>query len=311
MVECVEGRAEFRHVDQARFAAEGFLLQVGALQAGAIEAKRLRGGELEPAAGVFPRARERGQQADGADGHGAALAALDAVIQADGGRPRGGIFAGEGDDFVRGDAGEFGGALRGPRQHAIAEGIEAIGVARDVIGIVEVLADDDVHEGEGQGGIAAGVDEEVLVGGGSGAIAAGVDGVEAGTLAAGFHDEGPEMHVGAEDIGAPGDDEPGVAELFGLGAVADAEGLGHAGHAGGGADGAVQARGAEAMEEAAVHAFAIEQAHGSGVAVGEDGLGSELARRWRRGGRRWCRGLRPRRCAGSGLRLWRPTRRWG
>ncbi len=67
-----------------------------------------------------------------------------------------------------------------------------------------------------------------------------------------------------------------MAELFGLGAVADAEGLGHAGHAGGGADGAVEARGAEAMKEAAVHACAVEQAHGAGVAVGQDGLGAEL-----------------------------------
>src|SRR5882724_8221188 len=91
-----------------------------------------------------------------------------------------------------------------------------------------------------------------------GAVAMRIDYVEARAMAAGFHDEGPEMDVGGEDIGAPGDDEAGMGELFGLGAVAVTECLHKTGAAGTGADGAVQAGSAEAVEEAAVHASAVQ-----------------------------------------------------
>ena len=76
------------------------VLQVGRLERGAVELKRLGGGELDAAAGVFPGAGERGQQGDGADGHGAAFGALHAVVQADRGGARGGVFAREIDDIV-------------------------------------------------------------------------------------------------------------------------------------------------------------------------------------------------------------------
>ncbi len=122
---------------------------------------------------------------------------------------------------------------------------------------MQVFADDDVHHGERQRGIAARVDEEVLVRGGSGAVAVRIDDVELRAVAPRFDDERPEMDVRAEDVRAPGDDQLRVAELLGLGAVADAERLGHAGHAGGGADGAVEPRCAQAMEEAAIHAVGL------------------------------------------------------
>ena len=69
-----------------------------------------------------------------------------------------------------------------------------------------------------------------------------------------------------------------MAELFGLGAVAEAQCLGKAGAAGGRADGPVEARGAQAMKEAAIHARAVEQSHGAGVAVRQNGFGPELVR---------------------------------
>ena len=45
---------------------------------------------------------------------------------------------------------------------------------------------------------------------------------------------------------------------------------------GGGTDGAVEPGRAQAVEEAAVHAGAVQQAHGAGVAVGQHRLRSEL-----------------------------------
>ena len=72
----------------------------------------------------------------------------------------------------------------------------------------------------------------MLVGGCAGTVAARIDGIEFGAIAARLHDKRPEMHVGAEDIGAPGQDQAGMAELFGLGAETNAEGFGKAGATG-------------------------------------------------------------------------------
>ncbi len=110
----------------------------------------------------------------------------------------------------------------------------------------------------------------------AGAVTVRIDDVEFGAVAPRFHDERPQVDVGSENIRAPGDDELGVPELLRLGAVADAERFGHAGHAGGGADGAVEPRRAQAMEKAAVHAAEIQIAHRSGVAVRQDGFRAEF-----------------------------------
>ena len=67
-----------------------------------------------------------------------------------------------------------------------------------------------------------------------------------------------------------------MAELLGLSAVTHAQRLAIARHARGRTDGAVEPGRAQAMEEAAIHASAVQQAHGSGVAVGQDRLRSEL-----------------------------------
>ena len=137
IVERGQRMPQLRHVDDARLAPQRLLLQIGALQPGAIQVERLRGGKLQAAADLLPRAGERRQQRDGAHRHGAALAALHAVVQPDRRGPRGGVFARQRDDLFRGDAGQLRRALRGPLLHAFAQPVEALGVALDVIGIVQ------------------------------------------------------------------------------------------------------------------------------------------------------------------------------
>ena len=65
-------------------------------------------------------------------------------------------------------------------------------------------------------------------------------------------------------------------ELLGIGAelaaVDGEEGVA----TGGGADGAVELRGAEPVEEAAVHGAVAEHADGAGIGVGQDGFGAVL-----------------------------------
>ncbi len=136
----------------------------GRSRAARLSWKRLRSGELAAAADFLPRSGQRRQKRDGAHRHGAALAALHAVIQADGGGPRGGVLARQLDDVSRRDAGERGHALGRISFSALAQCVETRGVARDVIGVVEIFADDDVHQAERQRDVAAGVDEEMPVG---------------------------------------------------------------------------------------------------------------------------------------------------
>ena len=56
-----------------------------------------------------------------------------------------------------------------------------------------------------------------------------------------LQDERPQVDVGAHHVRAPGNDQFGVAELFGFGRIADAERLRHAYAACRRADGAIQA----------------------------------------------------------------------
>ena len=100
--------------------------------------------------------------------------------------------------------------------------------AVDVVAVFETFRSDHVHHGEGERGVGAGADGVVAVGELAGAVLVRIDGVEPRAVAARFDDEGPEMDVGAEDVGAPGEDQFGVAELLGLDAVAEAEGVGQA-----------------------------------------------------------------------------------
>ena len=67
-----------------------------------------------------------------------------------------------------------------------------------------------------------------------------------------------------------------MAELLGLGAVAQALRFGQPRFARRRADGAVQPRGAQPVKEPPVHAFAVEQAHGSAIAVRQNGFRPEL-----------------------------------
>ena len=264
------------HINKARRAAERFFLQIGAFQARTIQLECLRSGELQSSADVLPRSHQRRQQRDGAHRHGAAFAALHSVVEPDGRGPRGGVFPRQPHDFLRRDASELRGALRRPFANAFAQTVEPAGVALHVVGVVQVLGHDHVHHGERQSGVAARMNEEMFVGSRAGAIAPRVNGIELGAVPPRFHNEGPQMYVGAENVGAPGEDQPRMAELLRLGSVTHSQRLGHSRGSGSRTDSAVEARGAQAVKEPAIHARTVQQPHGSGVAIGQDGLGSEF-----------------------------------
>src|SRR5205823_1231386 len=119
------------------------------------------------------------------------------------------------------------------------------------------------------------------VGRGSGAIAPRIDGVELRALTARFHDKWPQVDVRAEDVRAPGDDQPRVPKLLRLGTVLESESLDETLPAGRGADSTVQLRRAEAVEKAPVHSAPVEKAHRPGIAVRQDRLRGPLTRNLR------------------------------
>ena len=83
---------------------------------------------------------------------------------------------------------------------------------------------------------------------------------------------GPQMQVRDDRVGAPDQDQPGMLELLEVGADRGADGRGIARLAGARADRAVEQRRAELVEEAPIHRAVLQQAHGPGVAVGQNRL---------------------------------------
>jgi len=80
------------------------------------------------------------------------------------------------------------------------------------------------------------------------------------------------VQVRGDRIAAPDQDQLRILELLHVGADRGADGVLVAGEARGGADGAVEQRGAKLVEETQRHRLALHQAHGAAIAVREDGL---------------------------------------
>ena len=199
--------------------------------------------------------------------------ALEAVIEPDQGGADRRVFAGQPLDVaVRqpGDGGDFRHRILAQRPLAQLIGPET--KALQVIVILQAIAPQDVHDSQGQGGVGAGADRQPPVAARSRLAAVGVDGDDAGAGLAGLVHQRPQVNVGDAGVGAPVDDVAAVDHGLGVDGGAGAERDIAACGPGGGADGAVQERGAQAVEEAAVQAGALQLAHRAGVAVRQDRL---------------------------------------
>src|SRR5580693_5061928 len=167
---------------------------------------------------MFPGTDERGEHGNGAGGGATILRALDAVVHANDRRSDGGVVTSQLLDVLRRYACVARDALRGVFGGAAFELVETVRVSGDIIAVAKRVADEDVHEPKGKGGIGSGPDGDVPVSQARGPGRIGIDDDEPGALAPGLFDHRPEMDVVAVDVGPPGDDETGVAEGFGVGA---------------------------------------------------------------------------------------------
>ena len=105
---------------------------------------------------------------------------------------------------------------------------------------MQLLADDHVHQAQREGEVCAGIDREMLVGQIARSVPDRIDHVKLCAITPRFHDEWPEVNIRSQNVCAPGNDQLRVAELFWFGAIPAAQSFRHGGHAGSGADGAVQ-----------------------------------------------------------------------
>ena len=163
-------------------------------------------------------------------------------------------------------------ALRRKFGGAAAQRIESDRVSVDVVVIDEILRDQHVHHAERERGVGARNERHVLVALFRGLAAIRVDGDELRAAALRFLRLPPEVQIGNDRIAAPDQDQPAVRELLDVRPHRRADGRDPAGLAGGRADGAVEQRRAEPVEEAAIHRAVLQEPHRSRVGVRDDRL---------------------------------------
>ena len=153
---------------------------------------------------MLPCAGDCGQHGNGADGGAAVLRALHTVVQAQCGGTGGCIFAGELLNFCCGHAGPGSYSFGRVLARTLGQSGKAMGYFVDVGAVFEPLVQNHVHHSECECGVGSRADGNMPVGEAGRAGLIGVDDDQAGAVAAGLLDHGPEMDVVAVDICAPG-----------------------------------------------------------------------------------------------------------
>ena len=261
--------ANAHHVDGARRAAGQ---QIGPLQRRAIHRKRARTAQQDATRALPPGAGERRQAGHRPHRVAAAGAALHAVVEANGGGFRRAIGACQITHLLHGDAANRRHPLRIPEQRALAQRRPSERVTFEVIVIQPIVGDQLMHHAQCQRGVGAGQQGDVLVALVGGFSAARIDADEARAIALGLLRQAPEMQVAGNRVAAPDQDQLGLGKELNLHAHLAAQRARERLAAGCGANGAVEQAGAQGVKKAPIHRFALHQAHGAGVAVGQDGL---------------------------------------
>jgi hypothetical protein len=234
---------------------------------------------LRPARRLAKCTDQRRQARDIARRHAAAAYALHPVIRANQRRPRGAVQVSEGFDFSRSDAANRRDARRVVGTSPLAQAFESQRVPLDIIAIDQAITNQYMHEPERQSRIRSGQQSDVCVAFFRCQGTVRIDRDQGRTAALGLLRTRPKMHARRDGIRAPEDDQSRCIGQFHVDADTAAESDFMARGTRGGADGAIQKAGAQFMEEAHGHRFALHQSHGSRIAIGENLFG--FARRHR------------------------------
>ena len=226
---------------------------------------------------MSPGANQRWQAGDGAHRVATTAHALQAIVHADGGRlaalKAAAVVTCQGANLFSGDAADLGGTLRRPLQRVYAQRVPTQRVLGDVVVVQPVVDDEFIHQRQRQRGVSAWAQRDVFVALVSGFALARIYTNEFCAIALGHLGVAPEMQVAGNGVAAPDDDEFGLCKKLHPRADLAPQCLHHAFAAGSSADGALQERGTELVEETRSHALGLDQTHGAGIAVGLNGLG--------------------------------------
>ena len=155
------------------------------------------------------------------------------------------------------------------------EPVAADGGLAQVVLVGQAVAPEDVHQAERQGRVSAGPGLDVPVASRGGWAAVGVDRHQGRPALAGLDHQAPEVAIGVRGVRAPVEDQLAAGHGHRVGPrSAEAVRIFVAQGPGRGADGPVEGRGPQAVEESAVEAAGLELAHRPVIAVGQDGLGT-------------------------------------
>lgn len=268
----VERVSELAHVDVAHAGA----LEIRATDDALVEGVAARGGGQEAASLFCIGADEGGQAGDEARRHGAVGVARLAAAETDEGGAGTSVGAREAADVFSGDAGDVcGGFWRVARQDLAFECFGTLHMPAQESTVAEAFLGKHVQHGEGESTVSAGPRAEEGVGTIGRLRAVSVDAVDPGTSLAGNLDVMAEVDVGREHADAPEYDHIAFLCLLRGSRQRRAHDIAVAAALGRRADGAVEARGAEFVEERVACAVA-DCAHRAGVRVRQDGLGAEV-----------------------------------
>jgi hypothetical protein len=232
-------------------------------------AERPGAAEQQAAGAMPPRADERRQAGDEACRVAPATHPLHAVVQADGGRAQSAIVARQRNDLLHRDAADLRRALRRPLQRALAKRLPAQRVGGEVIGVQPVVAHQLMHQCQRQRTVGARAQGDVFVALVGRFGAARVDADDARAVSLGLLHLAPEMQVAGNRVAAPDQDQLRLGKELHFHADLAAKRLQQRLAAGSGANGAIQLRRTQPVEEARCHALALHQSHGAGIAVGQ------------------------------------------
>ena len=225
---------------------------------------------------MLPRSDENRQAAEGAKLHRAVAVMLDANQRPQQRRRGRRVLAGEPLDVGCGQADRAGDALRRVLLHPLDKRVVADGVPGHVVVIDQIVADDHVHHGERERGVAAGPDLQVPVGGLGGAGPDGIDDDEPGPAALRFAYERPEMQVGDDRVGAPQHDVAAVDDLLGIDPGAGADRDLEAGRCHGAADVAIQIAASHRSEQTPIERRLLNHSLDARRTVRQDRLGARF-----------------------------------
>ena len=247
-----------------------------------VDRKSTRGRQQCTARGVAPSTDERRQARDGANRIAPAVSPLHPVVEPDCGRLDRAVIARKAQHLFDRNAARVRDTRRRPFRGARSQRFESNGVAIDVIAVQPIFGDQQMHHAKSERGVGSRQKRDVLMTLFGRRAAVGIDSHESCAAAFRFLDARPQMEIRRDRIAAPDQDQAAIFELLELHADRRTDHRNPSRFAGGRANRAIEQRGAEPMEETAVHRRALNESHRAAVAVRYDRLRS-VARRGDRG----------------------------